>query len=312
MLLLFRSSIRILALVIFAGGCSNEIDFKAQTGAGISVVDGLGRSLSISASVTRIVSLAPGATEIIFAAGGLDALVGVTTADNFPPSVKTLPSFSALPVNFESVIALEPDVVFASAQVNNINDATIFEQVGIPVYYFESGSLDDVLDGIKSAGTILGTELYANKTVDSLAMRIDRLEQAVNSISHRPSVLVLLSAATMYSFGGKSYVRDLVRLGGGKGITDQLDQDAVNLSDEFVIIERPDVILGTFESNTGAGEFIEHHPQWTSVPAIMNDAIYSLPSDLILRPGPRNIDAAERILSLLHPDLALTITDDID
>jgi len=305
-------SILIVFLAVGWTGCSDGASRSPKTIAqNASVVeDGLGRKITISKPVKRIVSLAPGATEIIFAAGGLEFLVGVTTADDFPDAVKELPSFSALPLNFESVIGLKPDLIFASSQVNNPDDAHIFEQVGIPVYFLRSNSLEQILSGIRSVGSILSTAEVAEATADALAIRIAVLESVVVGLTHKPKVLTLLSSTDLYSFGARSYVHDLIRLGGGESITAQLDQDAVILNEEFIISERPDVIIGTFSAETKTSDFLINHRQWTNVPAILNNRIFAIESNLILRPGPRNVDAAEAILSFLQPDLLLVLKSD--
>jgi iron complex transport system substrate-binding protein len=302
-----RISLLALALVLFACNSASKEEPAPALESTNTTIDGIGRNVDLPENIKRVVSLAPGATEIVYASGAIESLVGVTTADNYPSIVTGLPSFSALPVNFESIIGLEPDLIVASSQVNNPDDAEIFRQVGIPVYFLESRSLDDIVDSIRELGSILGTSTAANAAADSLESRIQMMKNATMTIQTRPRILLLLSASSMYSFGSGSYVQDLIWIGGGESITAELPQEAVNLSEEFVITTRPDIILGTFPEGTTVSDFLENHPEWSDVPAIKNSAIFAISPDLILRPGPRNVDGIETIMKILHPILAASI-----
>jgi iron complex transport system substrate-binding protein len=56
----------------------------------VTIVDDVGRTVTIQNSPQRIVSLAPSNTEILFALGLDDRVVGITSYCDYPPKVKDL------------------------------------------------------------------------------------------------------------------------------------------------------------------------------------------------------------------------------
>ena len=275
-----------------------------------SVTDALGRTVRLDSSIERVVSLAPNLTELAYAAGGGDRLVAVTTADDYPPAVDTLDRLSALPLDFEAVTAQRPDLVLATDQVNPPGDTETFEALDVPIYFFSFSSLDDVFDGLRTMGTLLGTEATARDSARTLEERLACLRTRTDSISsaERPRVLVLIGDQTLYSFGAGSYIHTLVEAAGGRSITDTLDATAPTLSEEFVLAEQPDVIVGAWGTSYDPDTLLTHHPTWDVVPALRNDRVYSLPSSLLLRPGPRLVTGAYRMAAQLHPSLGIDST----
>ncbi len=296
----------ILLLVSLVQGCAADRPRPDESGRQ-TVVDDLGRSVSVRLPVRRVVTLAPSVTEILYAAGGLSTLVGVSTADDYPPSVTSLPAFSALPVNFEAIVALQPDLVLATTQVNNPRDAKVLDELEVPIFFLRTQSLNDVLRNVRTVGMLVGTEKIAFHTADSLGRIIERLRNATDTLSSRPRVLVLLSEEKLFSFGIGSYIHDLIDLAGGKSITAQIERDAPILSEEFILVQRPDVILGTFPEHVGVAEILSFHPEWSGIPAIISGSVFAIPPDILLRPGPRNIEGSLKILAVLHPDIAETL-----
>ena len=270
-----------------------------------SVTDALGRSVPLADSVERVVSLAPNLTELAYAAGGGDRLVAVTTADDYPPAVDTLDRLSALPIDFEAVTAQRPDLVLATDQVNPPGDTETFEALDLPIYFFSFASLDDVFNGLRTMGTLLGTEATARDSARALEKQLSCLRARTDSIptAERPRVLVLIGDRTLYSFGAGSYIHTLVEAAGGRSITDTLNTKAPTLSEEFVLAAQPDVIVGAWGTSYDPDTLLAHHPTWDVVPALRNDRVYSLPAGLLLRPGPRLVTGAVRMATRLHPGL---------
>ena len=268
------------------------------------VTDDLGREVALPDTVARVVTLAPNLTEIVAAAGALEHLVGVTTADDFPPAVTHLPQFSALPLDFEAIAALDPDLVLATDQVNNPQDAETFAALGLPVFFFSYDGLDGLLASLRAAGRLLGTEAVAERHAAGLEAEIEEIRRRTESLDHRPLTLVLVGDDPLYAFGAGSYVHDMIRLAGGRSATEPLDVRHPTLSDEYVLTTAPDVIVVLAGEDYDPARLLEKHPTWDVVPAVRAGRVYGFDPDLVSRPGPRLVEGVRRLAALLHPGLA--------
>lgn len=290
----------LLHAVVLLVGCGSS-----ETGSSTAALtDDLDRSVRIQRPVERVVSLAPNLTELAYAAGGGGKLVAVTTADDYPPAVDTVDRIGALPLDFEALTAKAPDLVLATDQINPPGDTETFKSLDLSVYFFSFSSLDDVFDGLRTMGTLLGTEETASDSARALERKVEALRARTDAIpsTDRPRVLVLIGDDTLYSFGKGSYIHTLVQLAGGRSITDSIETEAPTLSDEFVLTEKPDVIVGTWGPDYDLERLQELHPTWDVVPALRNNRVYSLSSSLLLRPGPRLVEGAHQLAVRLHPD----------
>ncbi|WP_263786678.1 ABC transporter substrate-binding protein [Salinibacter grassmerensis] len=294
-----RSLGLLLFIVVLMGGCGDT----APDDGSRTVTDDLDRTVALDPAVQRVVSLAPNLTEIAHAAGAGDRLVAITSSGDYPPPVDTLPHVSALPVDFEAVAAQEPDLVLATDQINAPGDTDTFEALDMPIYFFSFGSVDDILTSIETMGQLLGTEAAAADSAAALQSSLDALRARTDSIpdAERPRVLVLVGDDTLYSFGRGSYVHTLVDMAGGRSITADVDNQAPTLSDEYVLQEKPDVILGLWGSDYDPDRLLDLHPTWDVVPALKNDRVLSVPTSLIARPGPRVLRGTRRLARELHP-----------
>ena len=269
------------------------------------VTDALGRSVALPDTVRRVVPLAPNLTELTVAAGGADRLAAVTVSDTYPPAlVDTLPRVQTLPVDYEAIVQHDPDMVLATDQVNSPRDADPLAQMNVPTYFFSFDAVTDVFDSIETLGVLLNTAPTAQATADSLRASLRALREAT-ATADAPRVLVLVGDDTLYAFGGPSYVHTLIEAAGGVSITDHFESAAPTLSEEFVLQEAPDVIIGLFEAEVPTEHLLELHPTWDVVPAVQNKRVYTVDADLVSRPGPRVVLGAYRIAALLHPDRAL-------
>lgn len=267
------------------------------------ITDDLERRVTLTPPIERVLTLAPSLTELVVAAGAGHKLVGASEADDYPPAVDTLPRFSSLPIDFEVIARLEPDVVLATDQVNNPGDVDTFSDLGIPTVFFSYTGLDGMLESLRTVGDLLGTAATAHATADSLAARLDHLRRQTSDVEDRPLTLFLIGDETLFAFGSESYIHDLIALAGGRSATADLDTQAPVLTEEFVLTVQPDVIIGAFGTDYDPDQLLALHPTWRTVPAIQQDRVYSLNPDLVLRPGPRLVRGAYRMAELLHPDV---------
>jgi ABC-type Fe3+-hydroxamate transport system substrate-binding protein len=284
----------LIALLLATSGCG-----PAGTPTGRPFVDDLGRTIALTGPVERVVTLAPSVTELAFEAGASHLVVGVTDADDHPGAVTRLPRIQALPVDHEAVVALRPDLVLASDEVNDPRDADRLAALGIPTYFVRIGSLGDVTRSVRNLGTLLGTGRAAREAADSLDARLGALARPPSG--NPPDVLVLVGDATLFSFGRGSYVHEMVSAAGGRSITVGFEMRAPVLSEEFVIASAPDVIIGAFGTDYDPSRLLELHPAWKDVPAVRDGRVHSIDPDLVLRPGPRLVLGVEAIRRVLGP-----------
>lgn len=261
--------------------------------------DDLGRNVTLPDSVSRIVTLAPNLTEIAFAAGAGAQVVAVTTADDHPASVASLPKISALPVDFEAILHHQPDLVLAAADVNSPRDMDALAELGISVYALSFQRTTDVFAAIETVGELAGTTPAATHAADSLRRRLDRTAAEAERREHRPRVVMLIGIETLYSFGAETYVNEMVRLAGGESVTAEIRAPAPVLSDEFILEAGPEVVFVATTRHVSAADLLNQRPAWRSVPAITSDRVFTIHPDLVLRPGPRLVEGVEAIASHL-------------
>lgn len=262
--------------------------------------DETGRGVVIRGPVSSVVTLAPSLTELVIAAGGADLLVAVSTVDNLPET-DNLKKVNAVPVDFEAVVQLNPDLVLLLDGVNKDSDADRLESLGISAFVLKSESLDDVIADISLVGELIGTSEVATNHASLLAQAARSVSRTATSMQDRPSVLFLVGDETLYSFGAGSYVNDIIRRAGGESITEAVDQQYPVLSEEFVLMADPDFIVGAFGEDYDPAELLRFHPAWANLRAVADGNIISLDPDIILRPGPRIVNALTILSNRLHP-----------
>lgn len=270
------------------------------------VTDDLGRQVLVTRYVERIVPIAPSMTEVLYAAGADSQVAAVSHADDFPSEILSLPRFNSLPMDYEALVRMRPDVILGTDQINNPRDAHLFESLGTPVLYFSFNNWADVPRVIRLVGTITSNVEKADAVADSLIERVEQIQELVPPDIERPRVLILIGSDKLYSFGKDSYVHELIEIAGGFSITESLDSSSPELSEEYVITSNPDMILGTFANEV---DLLENHPAFQSVPAIRDNHICMVDASLILRPGPRLVEGMEEIAACIHELAAPGIAD---
>ena len=297
-----------LVAVLTVGCRPTETQNDTETSSSL-ITDALGRSFPTGKTYNNIITIAPGATEIVIAGGGQSRLIGISNVDSYPVEILDLPSFSVLPMDFEAIVALQPDLILASSQVNDPKQVDMFGSLGLDVFYLDGSTWAGVYDSIAHVGQLLGTNAAADSSRAALKRNIDHLTAITSKIEDKPTAVFLISAEVNYSFGSGSYVQDILTWAGMESLTASFDTPAPNLSDEWVLMANPDVIIGSFEEGTSASTLLEHHPTWKGISAIKNNRVYSIEPNTILRPGPRNVEAAFEIARLAYPELHTLVMD---
>ena len=124
-----------------------------------TVVDQMGRKMTVPDSPKRVVSLAPSITEIIFALDQENRLKGVTTYSNYPPAALTLPKVGTyIRLDLERIVALNPDLCIAVKDGNPKAAADRLTELNIPVYAVNPRDIETVAQAVIEIGGLLNAE----------------------------------------------------------------------------------------------------------------------------------------------------------
>jgi len=101
----------------------------------LSIIDGLGREVTLAEPAQRVVSLAPSNTEILFAVAAGEQVVGRDEFSDYPEDASSLPSVGGGfgDYNLEAIVDMQPDLVLA-AEINTPEQVKAIEDLGLTVY----------------------------------------------------------------------------------------------------------------------------------------------------------------------------------
>jgi len=280
------------------------LGFFGQQSEARVVTDEVGRHLTIPDDLKRIVSLAPSITEVIFALGRENFLKGVSRFSDYPPAAKNLPRVgSYVQLDLEKIVVLKPDLCIGIKDGNPIAVVSKLERLGIPVYAIDPRDIGSVLETILKLGRLLGAEKNAQVIVSDMRGRMERVRSLVATSPNKPRVFFQIGVSPIVSAGTETYIHELITMAGGKNLAEG-PVPYPRYSREQVLGLSPDVLIITSMARGASFERVkEQWASWPSMPAVQNDRIVLMDSNLCDRPTPRLIDALEFLAETIHPDL---------
>jgi iron complex transport system substrate-binding protein len=301
-----RAAIHSLLILCVASGMASG---ALRVAAAANVPDMLGRAVAIPDRSLRVVSLAPSITETVYALGRGDWLVGVTDVCDYPPPARQLPRVGGIAApNLERIVRLRPDLVFATAEGNARDLLDRLERLGVPTFALQPDGYTRVLDSIRAMGRALTADQAARRIVDDIQRQAAHV-QALVAGRPRPGVLYLIWTDPLIAAGAGTYLDDLLGLAGGRNIVWERTGSYPRLNWEQVVARAPDVILladhreDSERAETGSGVVPREWHAWQVVPAIRAGRVLAVPSNAILRPGPRLGEGLNRLARAIHPQV---------
>jgi len=274
-----------------------------QTLPPFTAMDFWGNEIRLPEKPQRIISLGPSATEIVAALGAMESLVGVTTADDYPPEVANIEKVGGMDnPSLEKILSLQPDLVLAVFG----NPMTLIENLRsqkIPVFGLNPQTVEEVLADINKVGNLIGESDEAQKVVSDIQGTIDNLKSKLTGTGTLPKVyLETWPQEPYYTFGAGTFGDDLISLAGGENIASSIDEPYPALATDYILFENPDCIVLAYMVQD-AQQSLESRKGWQNINAVIDNRIL-VPKDpnVYLRPGPRIKEALLELAQFLHPE----------
>jgi iron complex transport system substrate-binding protein len=256
---------------------------------------------SLATCADRIVSLVPSVTETLFALGLGDEVVGVSSYDDCPPEVRRLPRVgSFLTPNLEAIAALHPTIVMGRGISSNQRELHALRALGYETLMIEDDSLTQIEQGIRTIGKRMGTSNRAEAIIASIEANVSDVRARVHAYPQRRT-LMLVGHQPIVAVGPGTFLDDLLKVAGADNIADAAAQQWPQLSIEYIVAMRPDVIIDG-QMGTDPQSPSQYWNSYPTIPAVTNHRVVGYPEDPTLHPGPRVGATLEMIAKLIHPE----------
>jgi len=271
------------------------------------IKDEIGRRLIINNTPRHIVSLAPGITEILYALNLETKIAGVTSFCNWPREARQKPQIGGfINPSIEKIVSLQPDLILATVDGNRKDVVRQLERLGLTVYVTNPQDTKGILESILHIGEITSEQKNARALVQKLKKRLDNItEQTGKKI--KPRIFFQIGLDPVITAGRDTFINEIISLAGGINIAASDMARYPRYSAEGILSGAPDIIL--FAPMANDSEFTTVKKFWQKfpeIPAVKNNKIYPIETDLISRASPRIIDAIEKMALIFHPEIKIS------
>jgi iron complex transport system substrate-binding protein len=267
-------------------------------------IENNGTSVVIPEQPDAIISLSPTATEILFAIDAGDQVIAVDDQSNYPAEAP-ISDLSGFTPNLESIVALSPDLVVVSFDVDGIVAALAAAEIPVLVQY-AAATLDDTYLQIAELGTATGQSAKAEELTTQMKSDIDA---AIAQVPAEAAGLTYFHELdnTLYTVTSATFIGSVYALAGLTNIADT-SADAASgypqLSPEFIVDADPAIVFLADTKCCGqTAETLAQRPGFEGLSAIANNSVVELDDDVASRWGPRTVDFVKAIV-----DGVLTVT----
>ena len=272
----------------------------------IAVTDMAGRAVTLDAPAEKIVALTAADCEILYAIGAGDKLVGRGEYCNYPEEILSVPTVqSGNETNIEQIIALQPQLVILSIMAQTKEHVSALEAAGIKVFASDAQNIEGVYEGIALIGQLVGKSAEAEVVVGQMKASFADITAKVTGNGEKTVYFEVSPLQYGLWTAGKGTFMDEIAtmLGLKNAFADVTGWGEV--SEEQVIERNPDYIVTVamyFGEGTTPVEEILSRKGWENMEAIKNSAVYNADSNEISFPGPRLVNAAEKLYAFVYGD----------
>lgn len=264
-----------------------------------TVHDELGRSLEVPDHPHRVVCLVPSVVDVAYSLGAGEDVVAISDFTKYPKQALQKPSVG-LPLNpsMETVLALHPDLVLGTGDMNTLEFTGQLQRLGIPVFMVDPHGIDGIYASILSLGWALNRETDARALVARLRARVDAVKARVAG-QPKTRVFMAIWYDPVMTIGKRAFISELIEAAGGRSVTDDIAQEWPEVSLESIVSLQPDALLFLKGTPITAGE-LKTRPGWEHLRAVQQGRVFYT-DDRIQYPSPVAFDALEDLAKQIHP-----------
>ncbi len=265
----------------------------------LTVVDALGREVSLSAPPSRIVITGKGLILILDAAymfpeaSARIAALGKATqgTGNFTSLID--PSFATKTIletdaGAEQIAATQPDLVILKSYLAETVGKPI-EALNIPVIYVDFETPEQYTRDLAILGRIFQNETRAQELADFYLSKVSQIQTALKDVTTKPRVLMLYyndkDGAVAFNVPPMAWIQtQMVELAGGEPVWGSANPGngwTVVTLEQIAAWDADQIFLISYlKDSAEITASLKSDPQWQALRAVKDGHLYGFPADL--------------------------------
>lgn len=245
----------------------------------------------------RIISLAPSLTQNLYLLDAAPQIIGYTTyCEEAVHSNKEIVA-TAVKVNLEKVVSLQPDLII-STTITNPETLEQLKKFGIRVEIYPTPtSFNAICAQFIAIGELIGKKEKAQQVVRESKHQVDSLREVMSSLP-KQNMFFQIGSSPLYCVPPGSFMDDFMTFANGKNIASTPGNGHINR--ETVAVRNPEVFFLTAMGIIGEDEK-EIWMRYPEISAIKKQKIYLLDSNKSCSPTPVTfVETLDTIAQLLR------------
>lgn len=270
--------------------------FAANAQGEISVQDDLQNRVQIPAPAKRIISLAPHLTELLFSLEVGAQLVGTSRYSDYPRAALDIPVIGdAFSVNVETVVDLQPDIIFAWSTGGANRALDRLGKLGYAIYLNEAKTIGGIGRTIVAMAELVGKRERGRLLQQQLERRVAELRRA-NAQLPTVRVFFQISDQDLYTVNKHHLIGQAITVCNGENVFAEETITVPLVSKESIVMTAPDIIV---ISKPEKGSVSPWEKRWSDYSGF-GEKLRWIDPGLISRPSLRMLTGIEQLCELIH------------
>jgi ABC-type Fe3+-hydroxamate transport system substrate-binding protein len=177
-----------------------------------TLVDAMGRTVTIDSKPKRVISLVPSQTELLYDLNLEDQIVGITKFCVHPVHFKSTKKIvgGTKSVHFDKIKELNPDFILCNKEENTKEMVADLEKI-TPTFVTNIQTIDDSLKSIEILGKIFGKRTEAANLISKINFCLNDFEIFMQDYPVKKAAYFIWANPWMAA-GNKTFINELLKL----------------------------------------------------------------------------------------------------
>jgi len=267
-----------------------------------NVRDFTDNNILIKSPPHRIITIGPSASEVAFSLVNEKRIIAVSSSSNYPPEASKKEKIGDIYLNYEKIVALEPDLVIVESTLN-YRAIYRLRELHIPVLAIKSDTYQNFSRSMILVGLAVGNEKKARRLLKKLKRNMNYIADKVKDIPRekRPGVFIEIWNSPLMTAGSGTFIHYVIENAGGVNIAADMN-GYPQLNAETLLVRNPDIIILTTSSRK---EFMAVR-HWKNIKAAKTGRIYEINPDILVRPTLRLYQGCRMLYNLFYPEMRIS------